>query len=94
MVVSYIYFTRIIIYLLDATLPFRLVWLGALFTEIATLLFFGVTGFKFRPAADNPYFELADDERAKAVGFDLDEYEPTAATGPRKKAPRDEGVEV
>jgi len=58
MVVSYIYFTRIIIYLLDATLPFRYVWLGDFFTEAATLLFFSVTGYMFRPGDDNPYFKL------------------------------------
>jgi G protein-coupled receptor 107 len=62
MVVSYVYFTRIIIYLLDATLPFRFVWLGELCTELATLVFFGITGYKFRPAADNPYFELSPNE--------------------------------
>lgn len=49
MVVSYIYFTRIIIYLVDATLPFRLVWLGDFFTELATIGFLSVTGYKFRP---------------------------------------------
>jgi len=48
-VVSYIYFTRIIVYLLDATLPFRWVWLGDLFTEAATLAFFCITGYKFQP---------------------------------------------
>lgn len=58
MVVSYIYFTRIIVYLVDATLPFRQEWLGAFFSELATLAFFCVTGYKFRPAADNPYFSL------------------------------------
>jgi len=62
MVVSYIYFTRIIVYLVDATLPFRLVWLGEFFSELATIIFFVVTGFKFRPAADNPYFSLEEDE--------------------------------
>jgi hypothetical protein len=41
MVVSYIYFTRIIVYLVDATLPFKWVWLGDFFSELATLLFFG-----------------------------------------------------
>jgi G protein-coupled receptor 107 len=43
-VVGYVYFTRIIIYLLDATLPFRLSWIGPLITEMATLLFYLVTG--------------------------------------------------
>jgi len=62
MVVSYIYFTRIIVYLVDATLPFRLIWLGDFFTEAATIVFFCVTGYKFRPSSDNPYFSLSDDD--------------------------------
>jgi len=64
MVVSYIYFTRIIVYLVDATLPFRLVWLGDFFTEIATLAFFVVTGYKFRPLPDNPYFSLDSEDNS------------------------------
>ncbi len=44
LVVTYIYFTRIIVFLLDATLPFKLVWLGEFFTEAATLLFWCLTG--------------------------------------------------
>lgn len=58
MVVSYIYFTRIIVYLVDLTLPFRLVWMAEFSTECATILFFCVTGYKFRPTADNPYFQV------------------------------------
>jgi len=61
-VVSYIYFTRIIIFLLDATLPFKLVWLGDTFSELAALSFFTVVGYKFRPSEDNPYFKLDDDD--------------------------------
>jgi len=67
MVVSYIYFTRIIVYLVDATLPYRLVWLGDFFTETATLLFFTVVGYKFRPAPLNPYFHLDDEEEMKQI---------------------------
>jgi len=62
MVVSYIYFTRIIVYLVDATLPFRLMWLGEFFSELATLIFFCITGYKFRPAMNNPYFSLNSEE--------------------------------
>jgi len=62
MVVSYIYFTRIIVYLVDATLPYKLVWLGDFFTELATLVFFSVVGYKFRPAPQNPYFSLQEEE--------------------------------
>jgi hypothetical protein len=60
MVVAYIYFTRIVVFLLAATIPFYLLWLGAMFTELATLLFFVVTGFKFRPAIDNPYLPVSE----------------------------------
>lgn len=64
-VVSYIYFTRIIIFLLDATLPFKLVWMGEMFSELAALSFFSIVGYKFRPAEDNPYFKMdVDDEDA------------------------------
>lgn len=64
-VVSYIYFTRIIIFLLDATLPFKLVWMGEMFSELAALSFFSIVGYKFRPSEDNPYFKLdVDDEDA------------------------------
>eukprot|EP01102_Stenamoeba_stenopodia_P016809 TRINITY_DN5911_c0_g3_i1.p1 TRINITY_DN5911_c0_g3~~TRINITY_DN5911_c0_g3_i1.p1 ORF type:complete len:439 (+),score=98.89 TRINITY_DN5911_c0_g3_i1:287-1603(+) len=62
LVVSYIYFTRIIVYLLDATLPFRWVWLGDFFTEMATFAFYLTTGYKFRPVPDNPFFTLDDDD--------------------------------
>jgi hypothetical protein len=61
-VVSYIYFTRIIVYLVDATLPFRWVWLGDFFTELASLIFFGVTGYIFRPVPENPYFKMRDED--------------------------------
>jgi G protein-coupled receptor 107 len=62
LLVSYIYFTRVIVYLLDATLPFRHVWLGQFFTELATLAFYLTVGYKFRPVSDNPYFKISDDE--------------------------------
>jgi G protein-coupled receptor 107 len=54
MVVSYIYFTRIIVYLLAATVPYDYMWLRFFFTELATLLFYVVTGYKFRPDDENP----------------------------------------
>jgi hypothetical protein len=40
---------------LAATIPFYLLWLGDLFTELATLIFYVVSGYQFRPAVDNPY---------------------------------------
>jgi len=69
MVVTYIYFTRIIVYLVDATLPFKLVWLGDFFTEIATVIFFCVTGYKFKPSPVNPYFTLEEEEEMKQLSI-------------------------
>lgn len=69
MVVTYVYFTRIVVYLLEATIPFYLYWFGELFTELATFLFFIITGYKFRPMPDNPYFHVPTDE-----AVDGDEY--------------------
>jgi hypothetical protein len=62
MVVSYIYFTRIVVYLLKSTTPYQYVWLSDCAGELATLAFYCFTGFKFRPVSDNPYFHLEMDE--------------------------------
>lgn len=62
MIVCYIYFTRIIVYLLKITVPFQYEWLDEMFREMATYVFFVLTGYKFRPASANPYFTLANEE--------------------------------
>ncbi|XP_075229830.1 protein GPR107 isoform X2 [Lycorma delicatula] len=58
MIVCYIYFTRIIIYLLQMTVPFQYEWLDEMFKEMVTYVFFVMTGYKFRPASANPYFQV------------------------------------
>lgn len=67
-VVVYIYFTRIVVFLLSATIPFYLMWLGPMFNELATLVFFVVTGYRFRPASDNPYLPVRLDDDADPEG--------------------------
>lgn len=62
MVVCYIYFTRIIVYLLKITVPFQYEWLDEMFREMATYVFYVLTGYKFRPAAANPYFQVNTEE--------------------------------
>jgi len=62
MVVAYIYFTRIIVFLLAATMPYDWMWLRFMFTELATLVFYVVTGYKFMPKDDNPYLPVAKDD--------------------------------
>uniref|UniRef100_A0A669DN64 G protein-coupled receptor 108 n=1 Tax=Oreochromis niloticus TaxID=8128 RepID=A0A669DN64_ORENI len=62
MIVCYIYFTRIIAILLKITMPFRWQWCYEFLVEVSTLIFFVLTGYKFRPASNNPYLQLPQDE--------------------------------
>ncbi|XP_042334588.1 protein GPR107 [Sceloporus undulatus] len=62
MIVCYIYFTRIIAILIKIAVPFQWKWLYQLLDEMATLVFFVLTGYKFRPASDNPYLQLSQEE--------------------------------
>jgi len=41
--------------------PFKYEWLDELFKECATITFFVITGYKFRPAPDNPYLQVPQD---------------------------------
>ncbi|XP_054912594.1 protein GPR108 isoform X2 [Poeciliopsis prolifica] len=62
MIVCYIYFTRIIAILLKITMPFQWQWCYEFLVEVSTLIFFVLTGYKFRPASNNPYLQLPLDE--------------------------------
>uniref|UniRef100_A0A674C0I2 G protein-coupled receptor 108 n=1 Tax=Salmo trutta TaxID=8032 RepID=A0A674C0I2_SALTR len=55
MIVCYIYFTRIVAILLKVTVPFQWQWCYEFLVEVSTLIFFVLTGYKFRPASNNPY---------------------------------------
>jgi len=57
-VAVYLYVTRIVVYIMQATLGFRTVWLAALFGEVAALVFYCVTGWMFRPDGGNPYVRV------------------------------------
>jgi len=43
-------------------MPYKYVWISDAAGEIATFTFYVMTGFYFRPHAENPYFALQDDE--------------------------------
>ncbi|KAF8565380.1 hypothetical protein P879_08944 [Paragonimus westermani] len=62
LVVCYVYFTRVIAYLLTITTPYFLTWIVELFKESITFLFFIAVGYKFRPIDDNPYLLVPNDE--------------------------------
>lgn len=40
------------------TVSFQYEWLDEMFREIVTYVFFVMTGYKFRPASANPYFQV------------------------------------
>eukprot|EP00095_Tigriopus_kingsejongensis_P002082 snap_masked-scaffold866_size86999-processed-gene-0.11 protein:Tk02082 transcript:snap_masked-scaffold866_size86999-processed-gene-0.11-mRNA-1 annotation:"protein gpr107-like" len=84
MVVCYIYFTRIIVYLLQITVPYQYEWLDEMFKEMATFVFFVMTGYKFRPASDNPYFSVPTDD------YDLGEV-LVGSTGIREQVSQRKG---
>ncbi|XP_060949398.1 protein GPR108 isoform X2 [Limanda limanda] len=67
MIVCYIYFTRIIAILLKVTMPFQWQWCYEFLVEVSTLIFFVLTGYKFRPASNNPYLQLPQDEEDNEV---------------------------
>ncbi|KAH8366948.1 hypothetical protein KR200_006200 [Drosophila serrata] len=76
MIVCYIYFTRIIVDLLQMTVVFQYAWLDEMFREMATYVFFVLTGYKFRPVSSHPYFEVPeedDDEVEVLTGSGLTE---------------------
>jgi len=76
MVVAYVYFTRIAVFLMRATLPFGYSWIGDFIYECATLAFFMLTGYRFQPIENNPYLMIPEDEG------EVDDHQdvPTAAT--------------
>lgn len=61
-IVCYIYFTRIIVYLLKVTVPFKYEWMDALISHAGIFVFFVLTGYHFQPTPQNPYFRVAQDE--------------------------------
>ena len=61
LVVVYIYFTRIIVFLLDNTLPYNYKWASKLASELATFAFYVTVGMKFRPHGENAYLKLESD---------------------------------
>ena len=69
-VVAYVYTTRIILAMIEGSLPFRVLWVANVLAELVALAFYGYSGHQFRPAAENPYLRVQKE--------DLDEIEMRA----------------
>jgi hypothetical protein len=66
-VVSYIYFTRIVVFALQTVTAYQYRWASNFAEEMAALAFYIYTGYKFRPVVHNPYFVLDDEEEEAAA---------------------------
>ena len=93
---AYIYSTRILVFLLAATVPYNFLWLGALFSESITLAFYVTTGYMFKPGIENAYLAVrsedgGEDEEFGLVGDSDDEAE-AAIVSPR--APHEKETEM
>ncbi|KAL2629881.1 hypothetical protein R1flu_014567 [Riccia fluitans] len=69
-VVSYIYFTRIVVFALTTVTVYHYRWTSDLAEELASLAFYVFTGYKFRPVVHNPYFVLDDEEEQETLTQD------------------------
>jgi hypothetical protein len=58
LVVSYIYITRIVVYLFATMLDYRHQWIRHFVVEAVTLAFFITVGMLFRPMGENPYLSI------------------------------------
>ncbi|KRY35945.1 Uncharacterized protein T01_8167 [Trichinella spiralis] len=68
-IICYIYVTRIIKYLFEFSIPPRYSWVIVLLEESGTLIFFAITGYKFKPCPNNPYLELPQEEDIECAEF-------------------------
>lgn len=66
-VISYIYFTRVVVYALETITFYKFQWTAVMAGELATLAFYVFTGYNFRPKVHNPYLAIDDDEEEAAA---------------------------
>ncbi|KAK8587293.1 hypothetical protein V6N13_086287 [Hibiscus sabdariffa] len=66
-VICYIYFTRLLVYVLGTTTSYKNAWTSVVVGELATVAFCVFSGYKFRPAARNPYSVIDDEEKYVAA---------------------------
>lgn len=66
-VICYIYFTRVVVNALETITSYRYQWTSVVAGELATLAFYVLTGYNFRPKVHNPYFALDDEEEEAAA---------------------------
>ncbi|XP_068695280.1 protein GPR107-like isoform X1 [Montipora foliosa] len=94
MIVCYIYFTRIIVYLIKITVPFQYMWLDVFFNNAASYVFFVLTGYKFRPAPDNPYLHVPQEDSDDEVEMEEVLTNAGLANGVTRLQPSSDGKRI
>lgn len=70
MVLAYIYATRLLVWLIDSSVPFRYEWLGAFVSEMIALAFYAITAVMFSPEPDNEYLQVPTEEAEEEIMMD------------------------
>uniref|UniRef100_A0A803N5X9 Uncharacterized protein n=1 Tax=Chenopodium quinoa TaxID=63459 RepID=A0A803N5X9_CHEQI len=65
-VIGYLYFTRIVVFALKTISAYKYQWVSNAAEEIASLVFYVIMFYMFRPVERNEYFALDDDEEEAA----------------------------
>ncbi|KAI3512082.1 hypothetical protein L1887_19262 [Cichorium endivia] len=75
LVIGYLYFTRIIVFALKTIAAYNYQWVANAAEELASLGFYMVMFYMFRPIASNQYFLIEDEEEAAAEVALREEFE-------------------
>uniref|UniRef100_A0A2P2NY91 Lung seven transmembrane receptor n=1 Tax=Rhizophora mucronata TaxID=61149 RepID=A0A2P2NY91_RHIMU len=65
-VIGYLYFTRIVVFALKTISYYKFQWVSNAAEEIASLVFYGIMFYMFRPVEKNEYFVIDDEEEEAA----------------------------
>ncbi|GJY88441.1 GPR107-like protein [Tanacetum coccineum] len=66
LVIGYLYFTRIIVFALETIAVYNYQWVATAAEELASIAFYMVMFYMFRPIASNEYFIIDDEEEVAA----------------------------
>ncbi|KAJ8438433.1 hypothetical protein Cgig2_004543 [Carnegiea gigantea] len=65
-VIGYLYFTRIVVFALKTIAAYKYQWVSNATEEVASLVFYAIMFYMFRPVEKNEYFALDDEEEEAA----------------------------
>ncbi|CAM8889131.1 unnamed protein product [Rhodiola kirilowii] len=66
-VIAYLYFTRIVVFALRTIAAYKYQWVSNAAEEIASLVFYCIMFYMFRPVVKNEYFAIDDEEEEVAM---------------------------